>query len=71
MAVASSAPTIPLLVKWRVMMEGEDGLLGESDRRCGGGVIEHAPIGLRERERRGGPWEREQQLLEGGRKNRP
>lgn len=30
----------------------EDRLLGEGDRRRGGGVIERARIGLRERERR-------------------
>jgi hypothetical protein len=41
-------------------MEGEGGLLGESDTRRGGGVIEHASIELRE-----------QWPLEGGRKLRP
>jgi hypothetical protein len=43
----------------------EGGLLGEGDRRRGGGVIERARIRLRERERRGGPREREERSLEG------
>jgi hypothetical protein len=43
----------------------EDGLLGEGDRRRGGGVIERVRMGLRERERRGGPRDREERSLEG------
>lgn len=43
----------------------DDGLLGEGDRRRGGGVSERAGMGLRERERRIGPREREERSLEG------
>ena len=44
----------------------EDGLLGEGEkRRRGGGLRERVRMGVRDRDRRGGPPEREERSLEG------